>query len=60
VASRQPVELDPEPVTIHASVGIAVSARSEDLASLADRADRALYAAKRSGGDRWCLDEWTP
>lgn len=41
---------DALPVTI--SVGLAASTLGESLASLMDRADRALYAAKRNGRNR--------
>jgi len=59
-AIHQPVRLGPVPLTVHASVGVAVLEADEGLPSLAERADRALYAAKRAGGARWCLDGWAP
>ncbi len=60
VAARGPVRCGSGPIATRASIGLAVSGRHEDLASLAGRADRALYAAKQAGGDRWCLDTCAP
>lgn len=59
-ACRQRVELEAGRVSTCASIGLSVSRPGEALGSLADRADRALYAAKRAGGDRWCLDQRAP
>jgi diguanylate cyclase (GGDEF)-like protein len=56
VACRRPVVRDAGAIATHASIGLAVSRVAEDVASLARRADHALYAAKRAGGDRWCLE----
>lgn len=60
VACRPPITRAAGFIALHASVGLAVSRPAEDPASLAGRADHALYAAKRAGGDRWCLDGWSP
>jgi diguanylate cyclase (GGDEF)-like protein len=43
------------PVTFTASVGIAASARCDDLPTLLARADLAMYEAKRAGGACWRL-----
>ncbi|MGH7922899.1 MAG: diguanylate cyclase domain-containing protein [Candidatus Dormibacteraceae bacterium] len=59
-ATREPIQLDPGPFPVHASVGGAVRRAGEDPRELARRADRALYAAKAAGGDRWCLDGREP
>ncbi len=56
----QPLPLDPESILVHASVGVAMWRPGEQPRSLCHRADRALYAAKAAGGDRWCLDGWAP
>jgi diguanylate cyclase (GGDEF)-like protein len=39
------------------SVGIAQFSSGQDWRALLDRADRALYEAKRQGGDRWLILE---
>jgi len=44
-------------LAVTASFGIAEQARGEDLESLLDRADRALYRSKREGRDRSTLAE---
>lgn len=52
----QPFELDGETIHIGASAGILLSApemAQQNWASLLERADEALYAAKRAGGGRW-------
>lgn len=55
-AIRLPVALAGDRLVVRASIGIAVGQDGEAPPSLARRADRALYAAKAAGGDRWCLD----
>lgn len=59
-AIRQPLPLHPGGLAVHASIGIAVWRPGQEPRSLPHRADRALYAAKAAGGDRWCLDGWAP
>lgn len=59
-ATRQPLPLEGGRCLVHASIGVAVWRPGEEAPSLPDRADRALYAAKAAGGDRWCLDGWAP
>jgi diguanylate cyclase (GGDEF)-like protein len=44
---------DGKPVTFTVSVGIAATARHDDLESLLARADLAMYEAKRAGGACW-------
>lgn len=58
--TRQPLPLEEGPCLVHASIGVAVWRPAEDPSSLPQRADRALYAAKAAGGDRWCLERWAP
>ncbi|WP_315775393.1 MULTISPECIES: GGDEF domain-containing protein [unclassified Bradyrhizobium] len=54
-ALSQPFVLTGMRVQISASAGILVTDdRQADTESLLDQADRALYAAKRAGGQRWC------
>lgn len=55
-ASRQPVALEVAQVALRASIGLVTHRPGEDPRALSGRADRALYAAKRAGGDRWCSD----
>ncbi|MEI6623232.1 MAG: GGDEF domain-containing protein, partial [Actinomycetes bacterium] len=50
-----PVAFRPEPVT--ASFGVAQWTHGDNVASLVDRADDALYAAKRAGRDRVVLSQ---
>lgn len=52
LVSLSPIDLPGAsgPVTIHASVGVAMAA-DDSLAALVDRADRGLYAAKAAGRD---------
>ncbi|MEU7480509.1 diguanylate cyclase [Lentzea sp. NPDC042327] len=47
---------DPEIVTTTASIGVAVSTSISDLTVLLDRADRAMYQAKRGGRDQVVID----
>ena len=46
------IHTDEERISVTASQGVAVCDGSEDPQSLIDRADAALYAAKRAGRDR--------
>ncbi|WP_316231616.1 GGDEF domain-containing protein [Bradyrhizobium sp. SZCCHNR1051] len=59
-ALSQPFALAGTRVQIGASAGILVTEdRQADTEALLDQADRALYAAKRAGGQRWCwADEY--
>ena len=57
-ALERPVRVGQDTVDVCASIGVATSrgfARSAD--QLIQAADRALYAAKRDGGDRCALAE---
>lgn len=54
-ASPIDLGLDGGAITVTLSIGVAVRAPDEDAAALRRRADRALYAAKRAGRDRWVL-----
>ncbi len=49
---RTPVMLAEEQVHVGVSVGVARSCPGDDLDSLIDRADQAMYRAKRAGGGR--------
>jgi diguanylate cyclase (GGDEF)-like protein len=49
-AQRIPVLSPADPLT--ASIGVAGLERGDDAQSLVDRADRAMYAAKRAGGNQ--------
>lgn len=51
VANR-PVHLDGRDIRVTLSVGVAEYTEEDDLQSLVNRADSALYAAKRGGRDR--------
>jgi diguanylate cyclase len=46
-ALRQPIELDGEPVTIGASIGVVNGSGATDAEQVIHRADLAMYAAKR-------------
>jgi diguanylate cyclase (GGDEF)-like protein len=46
------IETDAGPVTVTVSIGVAELAPAEDMASLMARAEAALLAAQRAGGDR--------
>ena len=59
-ATREQLPLEVGPFLVHASIGVAVWRPGDAARSLPHRADRALYAAKAAGGDRWCLDGWAP
>ena len=49
-----PLLLGGSEIVLTASIGIAVYPQAgADLAELLENADRALYAAKREGRDRW-------
>jgi diguanylate cyclase (GGDEF)-like protein/PAS domain S-box-containing protein len=51
---RRPFELDGRPVSVGASIGVAVAPEDgHDPAQLMTRADLALYGAKRDGGGRF-------
>ncbi|GLH80273.1 hypothetical protein SSBR45G_51820 [Bradyrhizobium sp. SSBR45G] len=55
MALAQPFTLAGTRVQIGASAGILVTDdRQAETEALLDQADRALYAAKRAGGHRWC------
>ena len=43
-------------LSLRASAGLAVVGQDEAMANAVERADRALYAAKATGRDRWCWD----
>jgi diguanylate cyclase (GGDEF)-like protein len=54
--SRRPIETHVGPISVTASVGVAVVRDgSGTLATLLERADKALYRAKRSGRDKTVL-----
>ncbi|MFP4148982.1 MAG: putative bifunctional diguanylate cyclase/phosphodiesterase [Nitriliruptoraceae bacterium] len=50
---RVPFELSAGPVSVHASVGIAIAVPGDAAGELLRRADMAMYRAKQDGGDRW-------
>ena len=52
VIRSRPVRTEDGPVTVTASVGVAEAAPQEAVSEVVERADRALYEAKRSGRDR--------
>jgi GGDEF domain-containing protein len=54
-AVRQPLELAGAQVSPAASIGAALSAPGTVADQLLADADRAMYAAKAAGGDRWRL-----
>jgi diguanylate cyclase (GGDEF)-like protein/PAS domain S-box-containing protein len=54
-AVQQPLELDGEKLYPTASIGAALSAPGTAADQLIADADRAMYAAKTAGGDRWRL-----
>jgi diguanylate cyclase (GGDEF)-like protein/PAS domain S-box-containing protein len=54
-AVHQPLELDGEKLYPTASIGAALSAPGTAADQLIADADRAMYAAKTAGGDRWRL-----
>lgn len=57
LALHNPIELTAGPVTVGASIGIALfPADSDDLEQLVRCADRAMYCAKHQGKNRYCLD----
>lgn len=55
-------ELRPAGLKVTMSMGIAatVAGYERSLTGLIEKADAALYRAKRLGGDRFCVDESTP
>lgn len=57
VIRQNPIETRQQPLAITASIGMTPCnvARSRDLKSAVDWADKALYAAKRRGRDRACV-----
>ncbi len=57
-ALREPIEVDDQPVVCRASVGIALDCGSIEAAELMQRADVAMYSAKRNGKGRF--DEYEP
>jgi diguanylate cyclase (GGDEF)-like protein len=54
------VDHDGTPIPVTASFGLAAQAASDNLQSLIDRADRAMYGAKSSGRNRVHFVEHTP
>jgi diguanylate cyclase (GGDEF)-like protein len=46
-----------ESMGVTATIGVAVAAPDESLASVIERADKALYAGKAAGRDRWILSQ---
>lgn len=52
VVRSRPVRTDEGPVTVTASIGVAAAMAGEPVQDAVDRADQALYEAKRSGRDR--------
>src|SRR5208282_6303608 len=57
----KPLQLDPGPVQVGLSIGIAFypqnGTNSEELMK---RADQAMYAAKAGGRNRWCVADAEP
>lgn len=57
-ALRWPFELTEGPMSVAASIGVAIfPERGEDAQHLLREADRAMYAAKKSGGNRYGMAE---
>jgi diguanylate cyclase (GGDEF)-like protein/PAS domain S-box-containing protein len=54
-AVAEPIDVDGQRIAISASIGIAVSRLGERVDDLVERADRALYEAKRQGKRRWVV-----
>ena len=53
--TRTPVRIDAREVAVTTSIGVAYYAGDESGEELLQRADAALYEAKRSGRDAYCL-----
>ncbi len=54
---RSQLVLNGNVITLTISIGVAVCARGESLASAMSRADAALYQAKFSGRDKYCFSK---
>ncbi|MGH2699388.1 MAG: putative bifunctional diguanylate cyclase/phosphodiesterase [Actinomycetota bacterium] len=54
---RQPVRVQGQTLTLHASVGFAVAQPGDTVEALMRNADAAMYAAKRNGKDGYALFE---
>jgi diguanylate cyclase (GGDEF)-like protein len=57
-ALEEPIAVGTGRITVHTSIGIAPFDRSVSFDELTDRADRAMYAAKQKGKNRW--ETWSP
>ena len=51
-AARQPLEFDGMHIHASLSIGVVLSAATDDLSELLNQADQAMYRAKRDGRDR--------
>lgn len=52
----EPVMLNSQQVKVTTSIGISLfSAEEDDVSTLIQKSDRAMYNAKRRGKNRWCL-----
>jgi len=57
-AFHRPIHLDTGPVMVTASVGVALYPENgEDMDTLIQKADKAMYCAKNQGRNRYCLFE---
>jgi diguanylate cyclase (GGDEF)-like protein len=52
----EPIDVGGDVVALTASIGIAVGLQGDDVADLLDRADRAMYLAKRTGKGQAVVD----
>ena len=55
---REPIQLGDIAVTVGGSIGVSITARDERADAVVERADRAMYEAKRMGRNRFHLDRF--